>query len=179
MCLKARSAGRAFICFTTPQATSARMLDDFLANIWEHGGGYIPDYAVGFLNGRLETSDDEREVAAITRFYSCEAGGREGDVVQALSDRARRRVAQTVLRDWKTYPSWGMEHGFVLIEGLRQNTFLGKADVHGAPLSWPYSIEKLAPVAVLFSKWNHRYASVPFTQRPNPPAATPYRIEGL
>lgn len=154
-------------------------LDDFRAHIWEHGGGYIPDRIAGFLNERLESSRDPREVSAIVRFYSNEAGGREGGVTTSLSDQARRRVAENVMRDWKTYPQWGKEHGFVLLEGLRQNTYLGKANVIGPRLSWPASTGELAPVAELLSKWNRRYAAVPFTKRPNPLAGTPYRIEGL
>ncbi len=152
-------------------------LEEYRGQTWEHGGGSVPDAVAVFLAERLERSNDAREVAAIVRFWAQQAGGREHRALFALSDKARRRVAQTVLRDWKVYPPHdGMQHGFVLLECLRQNTYVGKANVI-APHGRPDSVEKTAPVAALFAKWNRKYAAVPFAKRPNPLAGTPYTIE--
>ena len=151
-------------------------LDDYRARIWEHGGGYVPDPVAHFLVNRLESSDDAREISAIVRFESLQAGGREAPALFTLSDRARRRVAQTVLSDWKSYPDTSAQGGFILIEGLRQNTYVGKANVILHHSKWANSQEKLAPVAALFDKWNRQNASVPFTQRPNPLAGSEYEI---
>ncbi len=151
-------------------------LDDFRARIWEHGGGYVPDHVAHFLVNRLESSNDAHEISAIVRFDSLQAGGREAPALFTLSDGARRRVTETVLRDWKSYPDTSAQGGFILIEGLRQNTYIGKANVILHNSKWAGWRQKLTPVAALFEQWNRRYASVPFTKRPNPLAGTPYKI---
>ena len=166
-----------FHLFYNGASDKGAFLDDYRERIWEHGGGYVPDVVAEFLAGRLEKSTDEREVAAIVRFDALSANGRESAALFTLSDHARRRVAQTVLRDWRNYPTRaGMQGGFILLEALRQNTNLGKAYVVG-PHGGADSVEKVAPVAALFERWNRQYAAVPFTKRPNPLTGTPYVIE--
>ena len=152
-------------------------LDDYRTRIMDHGGGYVPDATAGFLARRLEVSNDPREVSAIVHFDALQAGGREAGALFHLSDRARRRVALTVLSDWKTYPQAHAEHAFVLIEGLRKNTMLGKANVIGPHFDWADSREKVAPVAALFERWNRHYSATPFVERPDPLAGSPYVIE--
>ena len=150
------------------------VFDDYRARIWEHGGGYVSDNTASFLAQRSNDGDD-REVAAIARFYSRQSGMREGNFGQLLSERARQRVVDSVLRDWRTYPEKNAWRAFVLIETLRQNQYLGKASISG--LVWPYSYDKTAPIAAKFEAWNRRYRATPIPQRLDPLAGTSYQIQ--
>lgn len=95
-----------------------------------------------------------------------------------LSDRARQRVAQAILRDWKSYPEQEAQQAFVLLEVLRQNTYLYKANVILPKNDWVNSYEKLEPVANVFERWNKKYRGVPLKKRPDPLKGTPYSIIG-
>lgn len=157
-------------------------LDDFQGWIWEHGGGYTPPDINIFLLDRLENSADKSEQAAIVRFYCLQAGGREGDTWRRFSDATRRRVVAIVLANWRWYPPEEVQYAFVWLEELRLGKYLGKATLlisSGKPYRFLDTTEKVAPVAVLFERWNRKYAAVPITRRPNPLAGTRYLIQGL
>lgn len=158
-------------------------LNKYRARIWEHGGGYVSDNAAQFFAARLDSShaDDEvaanAEVAAIARFYASQGGMREGNFGQLLSERARQRLVDAILRDWRTYPEKNAWRGFVFIETLRQNKYLGKTFIVGG--EFPDSYEKLAPVAAKFGEWNSRYRATPITARPDALDGTNYQIDGI
>lgn len=157
-------------------------LDDFQGRIREHGGGYtLPDIN-NFLLDRLEKSADQSEQAAFVRFYCLQAGGREGDTWRRFPDATRRRVVAIVLANWRSYPPQKAQKAFVWLEELRLNEQLDKANLlvpTGVPNGFANTLEKVAPVANLFERWNRKYAAVPVMYRPNPLAGTRYEIQGL
>ena len=152
------------------------VLREYRARIWAHGGGYVPDNAARFFAAHANDGAD-KEIAAIARFYASQGGMREGNFGQLLTEKARQRLVDAITRDWRTYPEKSAWRGFVFIETLRQNKYLGKARIIG--LEWPDSYDKLAPIAAKFEAWNRRYRATPVTARPFPLAATNYKIEGL
>ncbi len=155
--------------------------DSYHAQLQQHGG-YTPAGIDEFLIGRLEYTEDEHERGAITRFYCLQAGGREGDRWQSLSDAARKKVAFAVLRDWKSYSKQGARGAWLWLEELRQNRVLFKGNLivpTGVPNGFADSVEKIAPVAELFQRWNKRYAGVPFRKRPSPLKGTPFSFSEL
>lgn len=155
------------------------VLQEYRARIWAHGGGYIPDNAARFFASRLNDGDDQ-EVAAIARFYASQGGMREGNFGQLLSERARQRVVDAILHDWRTYPEKNAWRAFVFIETLRQNKFLGKAQIQR---SWGgnymRSSAQVRPIASLFDAWNRHYGATPIIQRPDPLAGTDYFIAAI
>ncbi len=151
------------------------VLSSYRAHIWAHGGGYVPDNNAQFFAARANDGDDQ-EVAAIARFYASQGGMREGNFGQLLTEKARQRLVDAILRDWRTYPEKDAWRGFVFIESLRQNTYIGKAFIIG-PVA-PTSYAKLAPIAAKFGEWNRRYRATPITARPFPLAGKGYVIEG-
>lgn len=152
-------------------------LQEYRARIWEHGGGNVPDGVAQFFAARLDSSHADADVAAIARFYASQGGMREGNFGQLLSEKARQRLVDAILRDWRTYPEKNAWRGFVFIETLRQNKYLGKTFIIGA--EFPGSYAKLAPIAAKFDAWNRRYRALPITARPFPLAGTGYIIAGL
>ena len=154
-------------------------LQTYRARMWEHGGGYVPDNAARFFAARLDDSRShgDEEVAAIARFYASQGGMREGNFGQLLSERARQQLVDAILRDWRTYPEKNAWRGFVFIEGLRQNAYIGKSYISGG--EFPDSYQKLSPIAAKFEGWNRRFQNTPVVKRPNPLLGTPYTIEGL
>ena len=154
------------------------VLSQYRARIWEHGG-YVPDNAARFFAARLNDGD-AAEVAAIARFYASQGGMREGNFGQLLSEKARQRLVDAILRDWKTYPEKNAWRGFVFIETLRQNQYLGKAQVQRSfGGNYVRSYAELAPVADKFEQWNRRYRKTPITRRTDPLGGTDYFIAGL
>ena len=150
------------------------VLSRYRVHIWAHGGGYVPDNNAQFFAARANDGDDQ-EVAAIARFYASQGGMREGNFGQLLTEKARQRLVDAILRDWRTYPEANAWRGFVFIESLRQNTYIGKASIIGSV--WPDSYDKLAPIAAKFEAWNRRYRATPIKARPFPLAGTGYVIE--
>ncbi len=144
-------------------------LSEYRARIWEHGGGYVPDNAAHFFAERLN-DDDASEVAAIARFYASQGGMREGNFGQLLTEKARQRVVDAILRDWRTYPEKEAWRAFVFIETLRQDKYLGKSFIIGS--QFPDSHAKLSPIAAKFAAWNRRYRAMPVTTRPFPLVGT-------
>ena len=155
------------------------VLQEYRARIWAHGGGTVPDGAARFFAARLDgdTSHVQNEVAAIARFYASQSGMREGNFGQLLSEKARQRLVDAILRDWRTYPEKNAWRAFVFIEALRQNTYIGKAFIDGG--DFPDTYAKLAPVAAKFQAWNQRYRATPITARPAALAGTIYAIESI
>lgn len=152
------------------------VLSEYRARIWAHHNGNISPGAERFFAARLNDGD-ANEVAAIARFYASQGGMREGNFGQLLTEEARQRLVDAILRDWRTYPEKDVWRGFVVIESLRQNKYLGKTFIIGAIA--PTSYAKLAPIAAKFDEWNRRYRSTPIPARPFPLAGTGYVIEGL
>lgn len=91
------------------------VLQEYRARIWEHGGGYVPDNAARFFAARLDSSHADDGVAAIARFYASQGGMREGNFGQLLTEKARQRLVDAILRDWRTYPEKYVWRGFVFI----------------------------------------------------------------
>ena len=151
------------------------VLSNYRARIWAHGGGYVPDGGARFFAARANDGDAS-EVAAIARFYGSQGGMREGNFGRLLSEKARQRLIDTILRDWRTYPEKNAWRAFVFLESLRQNNYIGKAFIIGG--EFPDSYAKLAPIAAKFESWNRRYHATPITRRPFPLAGTGYVIEG-
>lgn len=149
-------------------------LREYRARIWEHGGGYVPAGAAQFFAAQLNNGDD-KEVAAIARFYASQGGMRDGNFAQMLTEKARQRLVDAILRDWRTCPEKEAWRAFAFIETLRQNQYLGKTHIVG-PIA-PYSYAKLAPIAAKFDSWNRRYRALPIPTRPFPLAGTGYVIE--
>lgn len=157
-------------------------LSEYRALIWEHGGGYVPDNAARFFAARLDEADSshgDEEVAAIARFYASQGGMREGNFGQLLTERARQRLIDAILRDWKTYPEKNAWRAFVFIETLRKNKYLGKAQLQRTfGGNYMRSFAQLAPVAAKLDAWNRRYRKTPVIWRPDPLAGTDYFIAG-
>ena len=156
-------------------ADKSAVLSRYRARIWAHGGGYVPDNNAHFFAARASDGDDQ-EVAAIAHFYASQGGMREGNFGPLLTESARQRLIDAILRDWRTYPEKNAWRGFVFVESLRQNDYVGKAAIIG-PV-WPDSYDKLAPIAADFGEWNRRYRATPIAKRPFPLAGTGYVIEG-
>ena len=152
------------------------VLSSCRARIWAHGGGSVPDNNARFFAARANDGDD-KEVAAIARFYASQGGMREGNFGQLLSERARQRLVDAITRDWRTYPEKDAWRAFAFIETLRQNKYLGKTFIMGG--EFPDTYAKLAPVAAKFEMWNRRYRATPIAARPAALAGTKYTIEGL
>lgn len=105
---------------------------------------------------------------------------REGNFGQLLTENARQRLVDAIIRDWRTYPEKNAWRGFVFIETLRQNKYLGKAQVQRSfGGNYINSYSEMTPVAAKFSAWNRRYWQTPITQRPDPLKGTDYFIAGL
>ncbi len=125
-------------------------LSEYRARIWEHGGGNVPDNTAQFFAARLNDGNDQ-EVAAIARFYASQGGMRESNFGQLLSEKARQRLVDAIVRDWRTYPEKNAWRAFVFVETLRQNKSLGKAQVQRSfGGNYMRSHAELAPVASKF-----------------------------
>jgi len=91
-----------------------------------HNAGTLNDDIDSYLTQRLETNISANELDAIANFYASNAGGREGVRIVNISETAKNRVIESLVRSLSKPDSRDTFHSLLLIEEIRSGDNLGK-----------------------------------------------------
>jgi len=87
--------------------------------------GYLPKEVDEFLCGRLRTTDNASEFAAIVDLYSAQAHGRQGDCVYRSSEEVRQKVISHLIGEFDDNPKY-IAGSLILIRESQFGMGLGK-----------------------------------------------------
>lgn len=138
-------------------------LQNYRAQIWEHGGGYLPPDQDAFLRDRFLQSKSPQEIGALVDFYVAQGGDRPSALLAQMPLPDRFRMVREIMRRLDKYRDWNRQQGaFVLIEILRtQNSMsLMKAHVmsndeknYGQDWDWRWKNIELPQLKALYRRW--------------------------
>lgn len=107
-------------------------LEFYSPQIRDVAAGYIPQEVDEFLCDRLENTTDEDELTAIINFYALQAGGRQGDRIQKLSETTRERIAGRIIKDLEANEE--LRGRLILLHEMRTGKSLEKGGLGPGPL---------------------------------------------